>query len=299
MLRGTRGMLGGPMLGARGRWAMLAFAGGRTFGGGRARKAPVIFRFWKPAGVVSAMSASVDGVDILTHNPELRSMLSRASGGRPVQTIGRLDKASEGLLLLTPELPLINRLLHPSRSRSGGGGSPVEKGPFRARHAAIPAPPQNRTASALDRTGTLIGTPRACPAEYHVRTARRVSWRIIERLRRGVEISSPRAPARARAGAGGSGYGSGVGAGGRKTLPCLVERLVEGDQKARLRIVLREGKNRQIRKMLGGQGHAVLGLKRVGFGPIGLDGLSPGQAECLAPAEVEALLGAAGAGGGT
>ena len=129
-------------------------------------------------------------------------------------------------------------------------------------------------------------------------TSKRATWRIIERLQDGVEISTPRDAAKGRRNSSGKGSAST----GRvenislKTLPCVVERLVSRpDQalRARLRIILREGKNRQIRKMLGGQGITVVELTRVRFGPVGLEGLSPGGVECLSPTEVAALLRAA------
>ena len=97
---------------------------------------------------------------------------------------------------------------------------------------------------------------------------------------------------------GGDGGGASGAAGSdarRTTLPCEVDRLGLGDERARLRIVLREGKNRQLRKMLGGMGIAVLALRRTRFGSVGLEGLSPGDAERLSGAEVAALLAAADA----
>lgn len=241
---------------------MMALITKRTFARLASRNA-VVFRYWKPIGVVSAMSKTVDGIDILSDNPSLAETLAKATGGRAVQTIGRLDKDSEGLLLLTSDMPLINRLLHPGK----GVGSPVEK-------------------------------------VYHVRTNRRVPPRILERLRTSVSISTEDSRnAKARAGGGDDEDSSyceklvpgKVGPSGHHTLPCVVDRLVLGDQRARLRIVLREGKNRQIRKMLGGQGYRVVALTRVGFGPVALEGLSPGQAKQLTSDEVAALLKAADA----
>jgi 23S rRNA pseudouridine2605 synthase len=58
-----------------------------------------------------------------------------------------------------------------------------------------------------------------------------------------------------------------------------------------LRIVLREGKNREIRRMLARLEHKVLTLKRVAIGPIELGSLKRGKARKLSAPEVEALRG--------
>jgi 23S rRNA pseudouridine2457 synthase len=56
-----------------------------------------------------------------------------------------------------------------------------------------------------------------------------------------------------------------------------------------LEISLREGKNRQVRRMTAAIGHPTLRLVRVAFGPLRLEGLSPGQWRPLTPAEEAAL----------
>jgi 23S rRNA pseudouridine2605 synthase len=56
-----------------------------------------------------------------------------------------------------------------------------------------------------------------------------------------------------------------------------------------LRIVLAEGKNREVRRMLAKQGHKVLTLKREAIGPVQLDRLPKGKARRLSGAELEAL----------
>jgi 23S rRNA pseudouridine2457 synthase len=43
-----------------------------------------------------------------------------------------------------------------------------------------------------------------------------------------------------------------------------------------LRITLREGRNRQVRRMTAAVGHPTLRLIRIGIGPWRLDGLAPG-----------------------
>ncbi len=56
-----------------------------------------------------------------------------------------------------------------------------------------------------------------------------------------------------------------------------------------LRIILREGRNRQVRRMTAHVGHPTLRLIRTQVGPLTLAGHLPGQWEALAPAEISAL----------
>jgi len=58
---------------------------------------------------------------------------------------------------------------------------------------------------------------------------------------------------------------------------------------AELRIVIREGRHRQVRRMLHGVGHKVQTLKRVGFGPLKLGRLKAGGWRVLGDAEIAAL----------
>lgn len=56
-----------------------------------------------------------------------------------------------------------------------------------------------------------------------------------------------------------------------------------------LRIVLYEGRKRQIRHMTAAVGHPTLRLIRIGIGPIALGNLQPGQSRELTEAELRAL----------
>lgn len=58
---------------------------------------------------------------------------------------------------------------------------------------------------------------------------------------------------------------------------------------AELKIVIREGRHRQVRRMLHGVGHKVHALRRVGFGPLKLGRLKEGGWRVLGEAEVTAL----------
>lgn len=55
-------------------------------------------------------------------------------------------------------------------------------------------------------------------------------------------------------------------------------------------ITVREGRNRQVRRMLDAVGHRVLALTRIAFGPLRLSGLAPGTWRRLRPKEVADLL---------
>ncbi|WP_421655779.1 pseudouridine synthase [Leptothermofonsia sp. ETS-13] len=68
----------------------------------------------------------------------------------------------------------------------------------------------------------------------------------------------------------------GVGLDGRKTLPAQVEVLEQHpEDKTLLRIILREGRNRQIRRVAEQLGHPVIHLHRTAIGSIALQ--SPGS----------------------
>ena len=56
-----------------------------------------------------------------------------------------------------------------------------------------------------------------------------------------------------------------------------------------LEITLREGRNREIRRMLARVGHKVLHLMRISIGPVRLGKLAPGETRRLTSAEVKAL----------
>ena len=86
---------------------------------------------------------------------------------------------------------------------------------------------------------------------------------------------------------------SGIEIDGRPTAPAEVRMLHAGaagrSSEALVRIVIREGRNRQVRRMFDAIGHPVRRLRRTRLGPIGLRGLRPGAARDLTPAEVGAL----------
>jgi 23S rRNA pseudouridine2605 synthase len=137
-----------------------------------------------------------------------------------VYTVGRLDEASEGLLIMTNDGELAYALMHPKFE--------IEK-------------------------------------TYQVQVAGSPSSGDLNKLLEGVWISE--------------GKVSAVSARRMKT---------QGDS-TWLRIVLSEGKNREIRRMLAKLNHKVLKLRRVMIGPIGLDKLPKGKSRRLTRVEVEEL----------
>jgi 23S rRNA pseudouridine2605 synthase len=103
--------------------------------------------------------------------------------------------------------------------------------------------------------------------EYRVRVEGALSEDTLTTLRRGLLLSGER----------------------RRTAPARVEVLEQTAQHTWLIMVIREGRKRQIRRMLDTVGHPVLELSRVRIGPISLGDLSPGTWRELTRDEVRAL----------
>ena len=76
---------------------------------------------------------------------------------------------------------------------------------------------------------------------------------------------------------------------GEVTAPAKVKEIERVGPNARLRIVIHEGRKRQIRLMCAATGHPVIELRRVRFGPLSLADLQPGKWRKLAVHEVHAL----------
>jgi 23S rRNA pseudouridine2605 synthase len=70
-----------------------------------------------------------------------------------------------------------------------------------------------------------------------------------------------------------------------RTAPARVRRLGP----SRLELVLHEGRNRQVRRMLDAVGHPVLKLRRTRYAGLGAGRLRPGQWRDLTPDEVRGL----------
>lgn len=152
-----------------------------------------------------------------------------------VYAAGRLDRDSEGLLLLTDDGPLAHRLTDPK-----------------------------------------FGHPRV----YLAQVERVPDLEALEALRRGVNLSDgPTRPAEAELLA---------------EPPNLPDRPVpirfrKNVPTSWIRLTLREGRNRQVRRMTAAVGFPTLRLVRWSIGPITLEGLAPGHWRDLSPEENQAL----------
>jgi pseudouridine synthase len=76
---------------------------------------------------------------------------------------------------------------------------------------------------------------------------------------------------------------------GRRTAPALVKKIGTTGKNAWLEITVREGRNRQVRRMCLAVDHPVMKLKRIRYGSIRLGNLKPGFYRDLTPTEMDKL----------
>lgn len=93
----------------------------------------------------------------------------------------------------------------------------------------------------------------------------------VEQLIKGIWLADPKK---------GSGFKTG------RTRIKVVKR---GRQMSVLEITIREGRNRQVRRMLAKVGHKVRELTRIKMGPLTIEGIAPGKFRQLTPREIAAL----------
>ncbi len=110
---------------------------------------------------------------------------------------------------------------------------------------------------------------------YHARCGGKLTPEVVKILQEGVFIPEEGSKKRV------------------KTAPCRVTVKAQTETNALVEISLREGRNRQVRKMLEVMGHRVSSLRRVKFAGLELDELAPGDYRILLPGEVHALRKAA------
>lgn len=168
-------------------------------------------------------------------DPEGRATLADLVPIPGVYAAGRLDRDSEGLLLLTDDGPLAHRLTDPRFEHPKTYLVQVERVP---------------TAEALEslRRGVTLGDGPTKPADAAL-------------LAEPPELPERSAPIRFR-----------------KNVPT-----------AWLRLTIREGRNRQVRRMTAAVGHPTLRLLRWSVGGIALDDLAPGAWADLSDAESAGL----------
>ena len=76
---------------------------------------------------------------------------------------------------------------------------------------------------------------------------------------------------------------------GRITAPAQVEQLALTESNTWLEITIKEGRNRQLRRMCAKVGHPVMKLKRTRYGPLSLGNLKPGSYRRLSNKEIKRL----------
>ncbi len=82
---------------------------------------------------------------------------------------------------------------------------------------------------------------------------------------------------------------NGILIGKKKTRPCKVRLLKQTKEKQIFNIEIKEGRNRQIRRMIEAVGSNVIKLKRISVGELTLDGLEYGKYRQLTRKEVKYL----------
>ncbi len=177
-----------------------------------AAEAPVYLMLNKPRGLVTTR-----------HDPEGRPTVFDCLTGvsaTHLSPVGRLDKASEGLLLFTNDTVFAQALLDPETH---------------------------------------------LPKTYHVQIDRQADEAFLAALRAGVTHA------------------------GERLTAVSVTALRAGEKTAWLEIVLDEGRNRQIRRMLETLGAECLRLVRVAIGTLPLGDLEKGAVRALTDAEVAML----------
>lgn len=173
-------------------------------------RAPVYIKYHKPVGVTTTSESHVE-----------RNIIAEIGHPERIFPVGRLDKDSSGLILLTNDGDLVNEILR-----------------------------------------TEFGHER----EYLVQIDRSFDHSFLDQMSRGVTIQ------------------------GKKTKPCRTAPL----GRHRFRIVLTEGRNRQIRRMCQALGYRVTSLHRTRIMHISVKGLGVGAWKELTDQERKQLLEAVG-----
>lgn len=185
---------------------VIKFKGKRVSAEGRA-----YILFNKPKGVMCTLK-----------DPHSKNTLSQWIPKRlgRLYPVGRLDKNSTGLVFLTNDGDLANKIIHP-------------------RHVITKV--------------------------YEVEVNGSVKAADIKRLEGGVTLD------------------------GVRTLPCGIKIKKARKDSTSLEFKLREGRKRQIRRMLKALGYTVKKLHRVGIGPLSVASIKPGKWRFLTADEIKRL----------
>ena len=73
------------------------------------------------------------------------------------------------------------------------------------------------------------------------------------------------------------------------TAPAAVKVIRSGRERSELYLVIHEGRNRQVRRMLDALGHRTLRLTRTAIGTVQLGDLKPGEKRLLTPDELKSF----------
>ncbi len=174
------------------------------------RRRQVYYMLNKPPGVLSTNhdeSGRLRAIDLIDTSER-------------IYTVGRLDKSSEGLIIVTNDGDLANQLTHP---RYG-----VEK-------------------------------------TYSVRVVGRPTPEHLDRLRAGIHLAE----------------------GFARVANVRIKKQLE--HCSDLEIILNEGRNREIRRVLASLGHKVVSLKRIAIGKVRLGDLPRGAFREMTRSEVDAM----------
>ncbi len=177
------------------------------------KKAPFVYiKYYKPAGYITTLSDEKGRKTIYDLLPEEIKAL---------KPVGRLDKDSTGLLIMTNDGDFINKMTHPSVK---------------------------------------------IPKVYRVAAEGKLTQAHLLQMAKGIEIEEGK-------------------------IAYADSMIVEYDGKNTvLQIILYQGMNRQIRKMLDTLGFPVISLKRISHGTINIQGLKKGQFKYLKPREIGDLI---------
>ena len=231
----------------------------------------------KPRGVVTTLSDEKG-------RPTVAELLPRSLGR--LYPVGRLDQFSEGLLLMTNDGELANRLTHPA-------------GEVRKTYRLWVSGWHDKALALLQRPieldGYRIKPPEVRLVWVHQATGNRQQATGDAPARSGEHCSpqEPRSDEAAGQGIGNRESGTGDGGTGpstplRSAQDDKIETMTRGVT-ALLEITIHEGRNRQIRRMAQAAGLTPTRLQRIAEGPLSLGDLKPGQWRVLSEAELRKL----------